>query len=67
MATKLTGALKREIEMNGESFILTITAEGVKMTQKGHRKGREMTWSSFWTGDAELAQQLRVSVDATGR
>ena len=67
MPTKLEGTLKREITMDGETYVLTLTPTGVKMTQKGHRKGREITWRSLWTGDDELAQQLRVSVQATSR
>ncbi len=67
MTTKLSGILKREIELDGEPFVLTITEEGVMITPKGRRKGQQMSWRSLWTGDAELAHQLRVSVEATGK
>ena len=67
MPTPLRSDLKREITLDGEPFVITISPSGVKMVRKGRRKGREMTWKEFWTGDAELAQQLRVSIDATAK
>lgn len=48
MATKLEKTLKREIEIDGQAFMVAISPEGVKLTQKGYRKGREMTWKDLW-------------------
>ncbi|MDQ6831477.1 MAG: hypothetical protein M3081_21660 [Gemmatimonadota bacterium] len=67
MTTKLSGILKREIEMDGEPFVVAISEDGVTITPKGKRKGMQMSWRSIWTGDAELVHQLRVSVEATGK
>jgi hypothetical protein len=53
MATKLDKTIKREIEMDGQPFTVTISPEGVKLTQKGFRKGREMTWKNLWSGATE--------------
>lgn len=53
MATKLDKTIKREIEMEGQPFTVTISPEGVKLTQKGFRKGREMTWKNLWSGATE--------------
>jgi hypothetical protein len=50
MATKLDKTIKREIEMDGKAYTVTIAPEGVKLTQKGFRKGREMSWRSLWEG-----------------
>jgi hypothetical protein len=47
MATKLDKTIKREIEMDGTTFTVTISPEGVKLTQKGFRKGPEMTWKEL--------------------
>ena len=48
MATKLDKTIKRELEMDGQAYTVAISPEGVKLTQKGFRKGREMTWKAFW-------------------
>ncbi len=53
MATKLDKTIKREIEMDGQAYMVTISPEGVKLTQKGFRKGREMTWKGMWAGGSE--------------
>jgi hypothetical protein len=66
MATKLDKVLKREIDIDGQAYIAAISPEGVKVTKKGFRKGNEITWRSIISGDANLNEDLRVSVDATG-
>ena len=53
MATKLDKTIKREIDMDGQAYMVAISPEGIKLTQKGFRKGREMTWRSLWAGGAE--------------
>ena len=53
MATKLDKTIKREIEMDGQAYMVTISPDGVKLTQKGFRKGREMTWKGLWAGGSE--------------
>ena len=65
MATKLDKVLKREIEIDGQAYIAAISPEGVKVTKKGFRKGNEITWRSIISGDANLAEDLSASVDAT--
>ena len=53
MATKLDKTIKREIEMDGQAYMVTISPEGVKLTQKGFRKGREMSWRALWASGSE--------------
>lgn len=53
MATKLDKTIKREIELDGQAYMVAISPEGVKLTPKGFRKGREMTWKSLWSGGSE--------------
>lgn len=53
MATKLDKTIKRELEMDGQAYMVAISPEGIKLTQKGYRKGREMTWRSLWAGGSE--------------
>jgi hypothetical protein len=48
MPTKLDKTVKREIEIDGQPFTVAISPEGVKITQKGFRKGQEVTWKELW-------------------
>jgi hypothetical protein len=66
MATKLEKTLKREIDIDGKAYMVAISPEGLKVTQKGFRRGPELTWRSIISGEAEMGQQLRSSVGATG-
>jgi hypothetical protein len=65
MATKLDKVLKREIEIDGQSYIAAISPEGVKVTKKGFRKGNEISWKSIISGDAGLNADLSASVDSS--
>ena len=60
--TKLEGPLKREIRINGDPYVLTIDGDGMKLTAKGKRKGYELAWSSFVSGEAALATALNASL-----
>jgi hypothetical protein len=60
--TKLEKALKREIDIKGKPYIVTITPEGLKLTEKGKRKGQELVWADLASGDAALATALNASV-----
>ena len=66
MTAKLEGLIKRELELEGKLYTVTMSPEGVKIAPKGKRKGREISWETLLSGDAELAQQLKMSVDAYG-
>ena len=65
MATKLEKAIKRELEHNGVLYTVTISPDGVRVVEKGKRKGRELSWASIISGDAELTEALKLSIDAT--
>ena len=62
MTTKLQAPFKREIDLDGEKYTVTLTPEGFKLVQKGKRKGIELTWKSILSGDAALAHALNASV-----
>jgi len=64
MATRLDKTLKRELEIDGQLYTLTLTPESVKITAKGARKGHELSWRDLLTGDAELRRDLHISLDA---
>ena len=46
--------------------MVQIAPEGVKVTEKGKRKGREISWRSIINGDAQLAEDLKLSIEAMG-
>jgi hypothetical protein len=52
MATKLNKQLKREIDVDGKPYMITLSPEGVKLTEKGKRLGREHTWKDLLGGGA---------------
>ena len=62
MVTKLSNALKRELSIAGEPYVLTITTTGFVLTQKGRRKGFAMDWVALISGDAALATALAASL-----
>lgn len=61
MTTKLQQAFKRELDLNGEKYTLTVTPEGFRLVVKGKRKGIELTWAAIVGGDAALASALNAS------
>jgi hypothetical protein len=63
MTTKVQRPFKRELEVNGEKYTLTLDPNGLKLVQKGRRKGIELTWASIVGGDAALARALNASMD----
>jgi hypothetical protein len=67
MTAKLDSLIKRELTLGQETYTVSMSPEGVKIALKGKRKGREISWETLLSGDAELTQQLKMSVDAFGR
>jgi hypothetical protein len=65
MTTKLDKSIKRELDLDGKLYTVTIAPDGIKVVEKGKRKGQEIPWRSIITGDASLAESLKISVDAT--
>jgi len=61
MTTKLNAPFKREIDLNGEKYTVTLTPEGFKLVQKGKRKGIELAWAAMVNGEAALATALNAS------
>lgn len=62
MTTKLTNAFKRELDINGDKYTLTVSPEGFKLVLKGKRKGMELNWAQLVNGEAALATALNASV-----
>ncbi|HJT61728.1 MAG TPA: hypothetical protein VJ797_08605 [Burkholderiales bacterium] len=62
MATKLDKTLKREIDVEGNPFMLSISPEGLKLVPKGKRNGLEIAWKDLVSGEAALANALNASL-----
>jgi hypothetical protein len=62
MATKLEKSLKREIDLDGKPYMLTISPEGLKLVPKGKRNGLEIAWKDLVSGEAALATALNASL-----
>jgi hypothetical protein len=62
MPTKLEKELKREIQIGPKPYVLRIDPLGLKLTEKGHRKGIELSWDALVDGEAALAAALKASV-----
>lgn len=45
--TPLNKNIKREIVIDGVAYVVTMTPNGVKLTKKGCRLGREISWLSM--------------------
>lgn len=62
--TKLDKPLRREVQIGDQLYTLTIAPEGLKLVEKGHRKGVELAWTEVVNGDAGLAAALQGSTGA---
>jgi len=66
MATKLQKEIRREIEIDGEPFTVTISPVGVRLTRKRFRSGRELTWRALWQSGDESTMSERATVGSAG-
>jgi len=65
MTTRLDKPLKREVDIDGRPYTVTISPDGVKVVEKGKRLGQELAWRDIVSGDARLRRDLSISLDAT--
>jgi hypothetical protein len=63
MATKLEKTLKREIDVDGKAYMLAISPEGLKLTEKGRRKGQELSWKGLLDGHAASPSAAGASME----
>lgn len=66
MATRLEKTLKRELDIEGKLYTLTLDGKGFRLRPKGRRKGQEIAWKALVEGEAALAVALNASL-ARGR
>ena len=67
MTTALDRPIKRELEIDGTRYTITISPEGIKVTEKGKRKGQEISWRYIISCYAALRRDLSLSVGAVQR
>jgi hypothetical protein len=60
--TPLQGELKRALSIDGKDYTLTLTPEGLKLTEKGRRIGQEIAWKDLVSGQAAMAVALNASL-----
>jgi hypothetical protein len=48
MATKLDKTIRREIEIDGETFTIAISPDGFRLTKKRFRSGVALSWKMVW-------------------
>ena len=60
--TRLDKALKRELRVKKDAYVLTIDPDGFKLTKKGRRKGIEIAWRDLVNGGAAMAAALNGNV-----
>jgi hypothetical protein len=63
VATRLDKTIKRELELGGQLYMVSMSPEGVRIVPKGKRKGHEISWETLLSGDAELRRDLNMSLD----
>ncbi len=63
MATRLDKTIKRELELGGKLYTVSISPQGIRVVPKGGRKGHEMSWETLLSGEAELRRDLNMSLD----
>ena len=62
MATKLEKAVRREVAIEGQPYMVTISPDGLKIVPKGKRNGIELAWKALISGDAALSAALNASI-----
>jgi hypothetical protein len=60
--TPLDKSLKRVLKVNGRDYVITLTPDALKITQKGHRLGVELKWPDLVSGESALAVALHASI-----
>jgi hypothetical protein len=61
--TRLDKILKRELEVDGKLYTISISPQGIRIVPKGGRKGHELSWEALLSGEAELRRDLNLSLE----
>ena len=60
--TPLDKPLRRQVEVDGKTYTVTIDPDGLKFTEKGRRKGIELGWRELACGEAARAAARQASL-----
>jgi len=60
--TPLDKPLRRELQIGEQVYTLVIDPQGLKLVEKGRRKGVALRWDELVSGDAALARALQASL-----
>ena len=60
--TPLDTSLRRELDVQGRAYTLTLDPQGLKLVEKGRRKGSALAWTDLVNGDAAIAAALQASL-----
>ena len=63
MATRLDKTIKRQLELGGQLYTVSVSPEGLRIVPKGRRKGQEISWDALLSGEADLRRDLNMSLD----
>lgn len=58
--TPLDKPLKRELMISEVAYTLVLDPDGLKLTEKGHRRGLDLQWKDLISGDAALQASLEA-------
>jgi hypothetical protein len=61
--TPLDRPLRRELQIADRRYTLTIDPIGLKLAEKGHRRGVTLNWEDLLNGDAAIAVALKASLE----
>jgi hypothetical protein len=60
--TPLDKTLKRALHIDGVDYVISVSPQALKITQKGKRLGLELKWTDIVSGESALAVALQASV-----
>ena len=60
--TPLEKTLKRALRFDGRDYVVTLTPDALKITEKGRRLGLELPWADLISGETALAMALQASI-----
>ena len=63
MATRLDKTIKRELDLGGKLYTVSLSPQGIRIVPKGGRKGYEISWQALLSGEMELRRDLSMSID----
>jgi hypothetical protein len=63
--TPLDRPIKRSLTVDGTTYTVTVSPDGVHIAEKGHRRGHMVAWRQLLSGEAELVSQLNRSLAST--